>query len=127
MRQLPSYDQVRTLRLSMRDRDTRGHNLKRSDVVCSFFLRETFLNNSCFSASFFLALGINQKIKVMSEMLNTPMAIFQSLGSLVILSVGAFYCIKALKQDIQMVEEITTKKGKKVLRDFETGKFVKRK
>lgn len=63
----------------------------------------------------------------MSEMLNTPMAIFQVAGSVVILSVAAFYCIKAIKQDIQMVEEITSKKGKKVLRDFQTGKFVKRK
>jgi hypothetical protein len=63
----------------------------------------------------------------MSEMLNTPMAIFQVVGSVVILSVAAFYCIKAIKQDIQMIEEITTKRGKKVLRDFETGKFAKRK
>lgn len=63
----------------------------------------------------------------MSEMLNTPMAIFQVTGSVVLLSVAAFYCIKAIKQDIQMVEEITSKKGKKVLRDFQTGKFVKRK
>lgn len=60
-------------------------------------------------------------------MLNTPMAIFQVVGSVVILSVAAFYCIKAIKQDIQMIEEITTKRGKKVLRDFETRKFVKRK
>jgi len=60
-------------------------------------------------------------------MLNTPMAIFQVVGSVVILSVAAFYCIKAIKQDIQMIEEITTKRGKKVLRDFETGKFAKRK
>ena len=63
----------------------------------------------------------------MSEMLNTPMAIFQVVGSVVSLSVAAFYCIKAIKQDIQMIEEITTKRGKKVLRDFETGKFAKRK
>jgi len=63
----------------------------------------------------------------MSEMLNTPMAIFQVVGSVVILSVATFYCIKAIKQDIQMIEEITTKRGKKVLRDFETGKFAKRK
>ncbi len=63
----------------------------------------------------------------MSEMLNTPMAVFQVVGSVVILSVAAFYCIKAIKQDIQMIEEITTKRGKKVLRDFETRKFVKRK
>ena len=63
----------------------------------------------------------------MSEMLNTSMAIFQVVGSVVILSVAAFYCIKAIKQDIQMIEEITTKRGKKVLRDFETRKFVKRK
>jgi hypothetical protein len=60
-------------------------------------------------------------------MLNTPMAVFQVVGSVVILSVAAFYCIKAIKQDIQMIEEITTKRGKKVLRDFETRKFVKRK
>jgi hypothetical protein len=63
----------------------------------------------------------------MSEMLNTPMAIFQVVGSVVILSVAAFYCIKAIKQDIRMIEEITTKRGRKVLRDFETRKFVKRK
>ena len=63
----------------------------------------------------------------MSEMLNTPMAIFQVVGSVVILSVAAFYCIKAIKQDIQIIEEITDKRGKKVLRDFETGKFAKRK
>ena len=63
----------------------------------------------------------------MSEILNSPMAIFQIAGSVVILAVGAYHYFKALIKDIRMIEEITTKDGKKVLRDFETGKFIKRK
>jgi hypothetical protein len=63
----------------------------------------------------------------MLEMLDTPMAIFQVVGSIVILAVAAYYYIKAMKHDFDLVEEITTKDGRKILRNLETKKIVKRK
>lgn len=63
----------------------------------------------------------------MLKLIDSPMAAFQVLGSIAILLVGAYYYIKAMLADFDFVEEVTTKDGKKMLRDIHTKKIVKRK
>ena len=63
----------------------------------------------------------------METIYTSPMAIFQIMASIALLGTGAYFFIKALREDWYLIVGRKAKNGSRIYRSLESGKKINRK